>query len=62
LHITSTHLIQRIQLLDLTGKILLDQAQHHLKCSLNMDGTPAGLYLLKAHTSAGIQTQKVIVQ
>lgn len=62
LHITSTHLIQRVQLLDLTGKILLDQAQQYSSCSLNMVGTPAGMYLLQAHTSAGIQTQKVLVQ
>ena len=62
LNIKSTYSIQRIQLLDLTGKILLDQTQPHTSCSLNIEGTPAGLYLIQAHTSAGILTQKVFVQ
>ena len=62
LNIKSTHSMQRIQLLDLTGKIILDQTQHHTSCSLNIEGTPTGLYLIQAHTSAGILTQKVFVQ
>ena len=62
LNIKSTHSMQRIQLLDLTGKIILDQPQHHTSGSLNIEGTPAGLYLIQAHTSAGILTQKVFVQ
>mgnify|MGYP003325590524 FL=1 len=62
LNIKSTYSIQRIQLLDLTGKILLDQTQPHTSCSLNIEGAPAGLYLIQAHTSAGILTQKVFVQ
>ena len=53
--------LQRVQLLDLMGRTLIDQPCAD-RCTLNLEYIPAGIYLVRSHTAEGIGTNKLIVQ
>lgn len=52
--------LHRVQLLDLMGRILMDQTCNGT-CILSLDGVSNGLYLVRSHTAEGVGVSKLIV-
>jgi hypothetical protein len=50
--------INRIEITDLTGKIVLNSD----KTEINVSGLPEGSYLVQIHSDKGILTKKLIVK
>ncbi len=52
--------LQRVQLLDLMGRIILDQPCAE-SATLNLDGIEAGIYLVRSHTANGVGINKLVI-
>lgn len=55
--------IERVDILDLHGRTVLSPGlQHGGDFSINIEGLPPGMYLVKAQSTDGMYTEKLIVQ
>ncbi len=59
LHIEASELIRRLQLLTVSGQHIYDERPGSPAHSLQVRNIQPGLYLLRIHTSAGIETHKI---
>ncbi|WP_084466331.1 T9SS type A sorting domain-containing protein [Kaistella palustris] len=60
LYIKSDEIILNVELFDLAGKKILEANPKHMQTQLNIQQIPAGMYLLRMQTAAGMTVSKVI--
>ncbi len=51
----------RVELLDIMGRSVSD-VRCSDECTLSLEAVPAGFYLVRAHTSAGVSTNKLVIR
>ena len=61
LHITSEGL-QKVELIDLTGKTILTASAHHDDLLLDISPLPTGIYFVRTTSRRGVSTKKLIKQ
>ncbi|MGB3799433.1 MAG: T9SS type A sorting domain-containing protein, partial [Lewinella sp.] len=62
LTVTGTNLLERVQLLNLTGQRVVDLRPLTASVRLPVGRLPAGTYLLQVHTAGTRQTRKILLQ
>jgi len=58
--VTSETNINRVEVLDITGRVLYTASASSLRVSIDMNAIPAGQYLVRVSTDSGIQTERII--
>lgn len=56
----NNQIIEQLQLIDLTGKVMIEQRNVAHNTALNVENLPAGVYILRANTSQGVTTKRVV--
>ncbi len=62
LHLAANHLLTRIELYDLTGRLVYTARPDALQTTLDLGGLGSGTYLLHIHTESGLATRKIQLQ
>ncbi|NBU71539.1 MAG: T9SS C-terminal target domain-containing protein, partial [Bacteroidetes bacterium] len=58
--ITSESNINLVEVLDVTGRVLHTSSASSMSVSIDMNAFPAGQYLVRVSTDAGIQTERIV--
>lgn len=56
----NNQIIEQLQLIDLTGKLMIEQRHVARNTALNVENLPAGVYILRANTAQGITTKRIV--
>ena len=62
LQVESTERIERYEVYDITGALLRRDAVGHNTFTLDLEGLPAGTYLLKMTSEGTVQTRRFVKQ
>lgn len=63
IHILSSHVINKVVIVDLSGKQVFSKTNiTNMQTTLNISSLPASIYLVKAFTEIGVETNQVIKQ
>jgi hypothetical protein len=58
--VTSESLISRVDVLDVTGRVVLSTSASSMSVSLDLGSVPAGSYLIRVTTETGVQTERIV--
>ena len=60
---SGSNTISKIEIIDIQGRVVLSEtALSAPKVQVNISDLAAGSYILKAHTAAGIETEKLVIK
>ena len=62
LNILSEHIIKRVVILDVNGRIVRSMSVENTQLAMDVSIFQEGLYLLSVETAKGIYTQKLLIQ